>query len=133
EDVFPLLAEGVQDLRLLRRGFLDDIAVLVVLPRHTALDDLGSGAGDRVEGGNSRPAGAQLLGQRSLRGELDLELTGQVLASELLVLTDIGGDDPTKSTVGEQNAQTAPIDTGVVRDHFEVLGSLVLERPDEEF
>src|SRR5699024_12690347 len=121
------------DVRAAGRGFLADIAALVVLPRHTALGDLGSGARDRVDGGDSRSAGAPLLGQRSLRGEFDLELTGKVLASEFLVLTDIGGDDPPKSTVGEQNAQAAAVDTGVVRDHFEVLGSLVLECPDEEF
>ena len=52
----------------------------------------GADARRRVEAGDARAAGAQPLGERALRSELHLELAGQELALELLVLADVGRD-----------------------------------------
>ena len=49
-------------------------------------------AGRRVERRDAGAAGAQPLGQRALRHQLDLELAGEELALELLVLADVGRD-----------------------------------------
>ena len=49
--------------------------------------------GRGVKGWDPGTTGAQSLGQRSLRNELNLELVGQELPFELLVLTDVEGDD----------------------------------------
>ena len=46
------------------------------------------------EGGDAGAAGAQPLGERALRDELDLELAGEELALELLVLADVGRRRP---------------------------------------
>jgi len=44
------------------------------------------------EGRNAGAAGADALGQRALRIELDLELAGEELLGEGLVLADVGRD-----------------------------------------
>ena len=78
---------------LLRRARdRDHVAVGVVAHRDAALGDQRADAGGRVEGGDAGAAGAQPLGQRALRGELDLQLAGQVLPGELLVLADERAD-----------------------------------------
>jgi hypothetical protein len=61
----------------------------VVAPGQPALGDLGADAGRGEEGRDPAAAGAQPLGQGALRGQLDLQLAGQVLAGELLVLADV--------------------------------------------
>ena len=50
-------------------------------------------------------AGAQPLGEGALRDQLDLQLAGQVLAGELLVLADVGAGDPGDAAGGEQDAE----------------------------
>ena len=71
-----------------------DVAVGVVLPGQAALGDLGADAGGGEEGRDARAAGPHPLGQRALRGQLDLELAGEVLPRELLVLADVRRDHP---------------------------------------
>ena len=80
---------AVEDARLLRRRGERDRPVRRVAPRQAALGDLRADAGRRVEGGDPGAAGAQPLGQRALRGQLDLELAREVLPLELLVLADV--------------------------------------------
>ena len=58
-----------------------------------ALGQLGAGGGARIEAGDAGAAGAQLLRQRALRRQLQVELARQHLALEFLVLADVGGDD----------------------------------------
>ena len=71
---------------------LHHVDVAVELARLLALGDHRADAGAREEGRDAGAAGAQLLGQRALRRELELELAGQVLALELLVLADVARD-----------------------------------------
>ncbi len=71
---------------LLGRGGHGDAAGAVVAPRQAPVGDLGADPGRGVERRDARAAGAQPLGQGALRGQLDLELAGEELALELLVL-----------------------------------------------
>jgi hypothetical protein len=63
--------------------------VAIELTRLLAFGDQGAHTGAREEGRDAGAAGAQFLGQRALRRELELQLAGQVLAFELLVLADV--------------------------------------------
>src|SRR6478735_7272549 len=76
-------------------------------------------------------AGAQPLGQGALRGQLDLELTGEVLARELLVLADVGRDHAPDPFVAQQDPETPVVDAAVVRDRLEVADARVVDRTDE--
>src|SRR6516225_82954 len=96
-------------------GFLswrghDDLPARAVAPWEAALGDLGPHAGGRVERGNPATARAQALSQGALRGELYFKLPGQVLAGELLVLPDIGGDDPADTALMQQQPQPPVVD-----------------------
>src|SRR5688500_6298812 len=71
---------------------LQYVGLAVELLMLLALGDNGSDAGLRIETGDAGAAGAAALGKRALRAEFDLELPGQILALELLILADIGGD-----------------------------------------
>ena len=65
-----------------------------VPPRQPAVGDLGADARRGVEGGDAGAAGTQPLGEGALRRQLDLELAGQELPLELLVLADVGRRRP---------------------------------------
>jgi hypothetical protein len=94
EHVFLLATEGGERTRLLRRGLHRDLAIRPVAPRQAALGDHGSDAAGGEERRDAGASGAQPLGQRALGRQLDLELATQVPAGEVLVLTDVRGDDP---------------------------------------
>ena len=81
-----------------------------------ALGDLRAGAGGGEERRNACPAGADALGQRALRVELDLQFAGEVLLRERRVLADIGADHLAHLPRLQQHAQTDLVDAGVVRD-----------------
>ena len=66
------------------------------------------------------PAGAQPLGQGALRGQLHLELAGEELPLELLVLPDVGRGHPPDPALGQQQAQAPVVDTAVVAHDVEI-------------
>src|SRR5690606_29007951 len=76
-------------------------------------------------------AGADTLGERALRVELDLKLPGQVLLGEQFVLAHIGRDHLLDLPRIEQQAEACPVDTGIVRDDGEVLHAGVADRHDQ--
>ena len=75
----------------------------------------------REEGGDAGAAGAHPLGERALRDELDLELAGQELPLELLVLADVGGDHLPDLAVCSRMPEAAVVDAAVVGDDGQVL------------
>ena len=75
---------GIDDREVGDEAALHDVALAVELALLLALGDHGAGAGRGEEGRNAGAAGADALGQRALRVELDLELAGEVLLGELL-------------------------------------------------
>src|SRR6185295_11952119 len=68
-----------------------------------------------------------------LRRELELELAGEELALELLVLADVARDHLSDLARVEELAEAEAVDTGVVRDHGEVLDARVAQRIDQRF
>src|SRR6476661_6644367 len=71
---------------------LEDIIFAVEALHFLALGDLRSDPGLGVEAGNAGATRAHAFGQRALRAELDLELAGEELPFEFLVLADVGRD-----------------------------------------
>ena len=71
---------------------LHDVALAVEGALFLALGDVGADAGLGEEGRNAGAARAHALGQRALRVELDLQLAGEELLREQLVLAHIGRD-----------------------------------------
>ena len=73
----------------------------------------------RVEGGDAGAAGAQPLGQRALRGQLDLQLAGEVQPGQLLVAADERADRPADPAGVEQHPERLVVDPAVVGDRGE--------------
>ena len=90
-------------------------------------------AGARVETRDAGAAGAQLFRQRALRGEVQLQLAGQHLALELLVLAHVGGIHPLDLVRLEQRAHAEIVHAGVVADDGQALGARVEQRADQVF
>ncbi len=85
---FPCLDDG----QVSPNAFLQNIFRAIEDPGVFTLGQVGPEAGAGVEARNAGPAGAQLLRERALRRQQQVELTGQHLALELLVLAHVGGD-----------------------------------------
>ena len=83
---------GVHDREVGDEAALHDVVLAVELALLLALGDHGADAGLGEEGRDAGAAGADALGQRALRVELDLELAGEKLLREHLVLADVGRD-----------------------------------------
>src|SRR6185295_12057313 len=96
-----------------------------------AVGELGARRGARVEAWDAGAAGAQLLGERALRRELQVELAGEHLALELLVLADVRGDHLLHLAGLEQEAHAEIVHPGVVADDGEAFHRAVAQRGDE--
>lgn len=92
----------------------------IELARLLALGDRGAVAGGGEEGRDAGAAGADLLGQRALRGQFDFQFATEQLLLEQGVLADIGGDHLADLPVFQQHAEAETVDAAVVRDHREV-------------
>ena len=102
-----------------------DLALLL------ALGDDRARAGARVETVDARAAGANALGQRALRIELELELLREILALEFLVLADVRGNHLADLPRLEQQPEPEAVDAGIVGDHREIARARVAQRDDE--
>jgi len=83
------------------------------------------------EGRDAGAAGPQLLGQRALGGEFQLQFTREKLALELLVFPHVGTDHLLDLARLQELAQAEPVHPGVVRDDGEVLHPAVAQRIDQ--
>ena len=88
-------------------------------------------AGGGVEAADAGAAGADALGQRALRDELHLQLAGQVLLLEDLVLPDVGRDHLPDLAGLEEHAQPLVGGAAVVGDDGQVLHALAVQGGDE--
>ena len=122
---------GLDERHIRVQRALHHVLLAVELARLLALRDERAVARGSEERRNARAARAQLLGERALRRELELELAGQVLPLELLVLADVGGDHLADLARLEQEPQAEAVDAGVVRDHREVLLAAIAQREDQ--
>jgi hypothetical protein len=126
---FPSLHE--RDLG--RDAGLQNVFFAVENFRLLALGQLGAEAGASVEPRDARAAGAQSLGQRSLRNELEFQFARQHLALEFLVLPNIRGHDLFHLPGGEQNAHAEAIYARIVAHDGEAFHAAVMQRGDEVF
>ena len=110
---------GVELAHLFRRRGNGHATRPVVPAGQAAFGHLGADAGLREERRDARPAGAKLLGERALRGELDLEFARQELPLELLVLADVRRGHLADAFLGEQQAEAPVIHPAVVADDAE--------------
>ena len=124
---------GVHDGQVGDDAALHDVALAVELALFLAFGDVGAGAGAGEEGRDAGAAGADALGERALRVELDLELAGEVLLREELVLADIGRDHLLDLPRLEQEAEAGAVDAGIVGNDGQVLHATVADRLDELF
>src|SRR5690606_31450688 len=103
-----------------QRG-LHDVVLAVELAGFLALRHNGAVAGRGEEGRDAGTAGAQALGQRALRVELQLQLAGQELPLELLVLAHVGGNHLADLPGFQQQAEAEAVDARVVGDGGQAL------------
>jgi hypothetical protein len=113
---------------VLPRRHQGDGAVGVVPPREATIGDQRADPGRGEERRDPGAAGTQPLGQRALRGQLQLELAGQVLAGELLVVAHVGADRAPDPASGQQGAQPEAVDAEVVAHRLQVGGALLEQR-----
>ena len=100
---------------------LHHVLLAVELADLLAVGHDGADAGLGEERRDAGAAGAQLLGQRALRREVELQFAGQVLALELLVLADVARDHLADLARREQLAEAEAVDARVVGDDRQVL------------
>ena len=96
-----------------------------------ALGHQGAHTGAHIKRRNAGATSAQLLGQRALRREFQLQFTGQVLALKLLVFAHVAGDHLADLARFQQLAQAKAVDTGVVGNHRQVFDAGVAQRVNQ--
>src|SRR5690242_15661730 len=131
EVAFVVAHPGVYDRQVGDDAALHNVALAVEVALFFALGDVGAGAGAGEEGGDARAAGADALGQRALRVELDLQFAGEILLGEQLVLAHVRGDHLLDLLALEQQPETGAIDAGIVRHHGQVLDPGIADRLDQ--
>ncbi|CAH0326431.1 hypothetical protein SRABI128_05331 [Microbacterium sp. Bi128] len=112
-------------------GALLDIGLAVELRQRLAFGDEGAHAGLRVERRDAGAAGAQPLSKGALRGELHLQLAGEVLLGEELVFPNVGRDDLTDLAAFDQDPEALAVHAHVVGDDSQVLHPGVPHRLDQ--
>ena len=113
------------------RPRLHDVGLAVELAHLLALGNQRADAGLGVEGRDAGAAGADALGERALRVELELELAGEVLLGEELVLAHVGTDHLADLARLEQAAEADAVDAGIVGDEGQVLRPRITNRLDQ--
>ena len=110
---------------------LHHIALAVEFAHVLAFGDQRADAGLGEEGRHAGAAGADALGQRALRVELDLQFAGEKLLGEGLVLAHIGRDHLLDLARVQQHAEALAVDAAIVRHHGEVLDAGIADGEDQ--
>jgi hypothetical protein len=87
----------------------------------------------RIERRDSRAAGAQPLGQRSLRIQLDFDFAAEHLPLEQFIFPHVGRDHLADLMRLQQQARAEIRDASVIRDHGEVFRPGAQHRGDQIF
>ncbi len=110
---------------------LHDVALAVEFALFLALGDVGAGAGAGEEGRDAGAAGADALGQRALRVELDFQFAAEILLGEKLVLAHIGRDHLLDLLGLQQQAEAGAVDAGIVRHDRQIRHAGIPDRLDQ--
>ena len=119
---------GLDDGEVGEQAALHHVFLAVELLHFLALGDQRADAGLGVEGRDAGAAGADALGQRALRVEFQLQLAGEELLREQLVLADIGRDHLLDLPRLQKQAQPDAVDAGIVGDDGQILDAGVADR-----
>ena len=119
---------GMDDGEVAEQPALHQVFVAVELAHFLAFGDQRADTGLGEEGRNTGAAGADALGQRALRIEFELQLAGEELLGEQLVLADIGRDHLLDLARLEQAGKPDAVDAGIVGDHREALHAGLADR-----
>src|SRR5207237_115775 len=111
----------------IEQASLDDVCLAVDFFHFLAFGDRRADAGFGEEGRDTGAAGADALGQRALRVEFELQLAGEVLLREQLVLADIGRDHLFDLPRLQQPAQPDAVDARIVGDDRQALDAGIAE------
>src|SRR5208283_3341124 len=114
EVAFGVALPGVDERDVGGEAELHDVGLVVEVADFLAFRDDRADARLGEEGRNAGAAGADALGERSLRVELELELARQVEVGEGLVLADVARDHLPDLAALKQNAETDAVDAAVV-------------------
>ena len=129
----PIRSGPLDEGQVRRQGVLHHIPFAVELAGLLAFRNQGAVTGAGEEGGDAGAAGPQLLRQRPLGGELQLQLAGQVLALELLVAPHVGGDHLPDLAAMEQRPEAELIHPAIVADDGEAALAALAQRLDKLF
>ena len=122
---------GVDDGEIGGERALHHVVGPVEVPDLLALGDDGADAGAGEEGGNAGAAGPYAFREGTLRVELQLQLAGQVLFLEQLVLADIGRDHLRDLPGLQQDAEAGAVDAGIVGDDRQLADAGIADGVDE--
>ncbi len=122
---------GMDDGDVGEQARLHDVVLAVELAHLLAVGDDGADAGLGEEGRDARAAGPDALGQRALRVELELQLAGEVLLGEQLVLAHVGRDHLADLAGLEKAAEADAVHAGIVGDEGQVLRARITDRLDQ--
>src|SRR5258708_14768854 len=122
---------ALDDRQIRADAAFKDVFLAVELLGLFAHGDLSPVAGLGVKTRDARAARAHPLGERALGAEFHLELAGEILPLELLVLADIGRDHLRHLPRAQQLAEAFIVDPGIVRGDGQVLAPARLHRIDQ--
>ena len=111
----------------------EDVITIADAPRLLAFGEIGAERGRRVEGADARAGGANALGERALRHELQLELARPIGLVEMpgVSLTRKRTQDLAHLLGGDERGKAAVAISGVVVDDGESARTLRDERVDQ--
>ncbi len=127
----PVAAPGLHEREVGVQRQLEHVRPAVDDARLLPLGHGRAEARRREEAADAGATGADPFGQRSLGHELDVELPGQELPFEFLVLTDVARNHLLHLPRAQQDADAEVVDAGVVADDGEVLGATLVQRLDQ--
>ena len=110
---------------------LDEIGPAVHLDRLLAFLDFGANAGRRQHAAEAVAAGADLLDQRALRHEIDLQVASHHLLLRLGIQADVAGDHLAHQSGADQLADADTRAGGVIGDDGEVALALPHDLVDQ--
>ena len=130
--VAPLVAlPGLYKGEVRVEGALQNVPAAVELACFLAFGDRRAEAGRRVERRDAGAGGADALGQRSLRIQLQLHGAGEHHLLESLVFADVATDVLPHLAVADQHTQAEIVHSDVVRDGGEVLDARASDGGDQ--
>ena len=113
---------------LARLGLLDHIALGVIADGEASLLDHGSDSSGSVESGNASSASTDTLSKRTLRDQLNTDITSHVLGRDFLRKPNAREDRLANLLVGKKNGQSISISTNIVEDSKKVFDTSITNR-----